>query len=111
MIVRIWRGETTPANVDAYEAFLTDKLFPSLYAIPGHAGADLLRRPLSDSVEFLALTYWDSIACIQGFTGPNTEVAVIEPEARALLASFDDFARHYQVAHRGRHEDANGTRS
>jgi hypothetical protein len=28
-------------------------------------------------------------------------VAVVEPEARAVLSAFDDFARHYEVAYSG----------
>src|SRR5205823_2681338 len=49
-------------------------------------------------VEFLALTLWDSLDSVKRFAGDDPEVAVVEPEARAVLADFDDFARHYEVA-------------
>jgi hypothetical protein len=52
-------------------------------------------------VEFLALTLWDSIETIKGFAGPNPGMAMVEPEARAVLSAFDDFARHYDVAYDG----------
>ena len=48
--------------------------------------------------EFLALTLWDSLDSIRTFAGDDPETAVVEPEARAVLAEFDDFARHYEVA-------------
>jgi len=99
MIVRMWRGQAKAANADAYEHFVTTRVFAELPAIAGHRGAYLLKRPVGDEVEFIAVTLWDSIAAIRAFAGEAIDRAVVEPEARAVLSSFDDFVRHFELAH------------
>jgi heme-degrading monooxygenase HmoA len=97
MIVRIWRGQATSENADAYYHHVTTTVFPALTSIPGHRGANLLRREADGQVEFLAVTLWTSLEAVQVFAGEDAEVAVVEPEARAMLAEFDEFVRHYEV--------------
>jgi heme-degrading monooxygenase HmoA len=97
MIVRIWRGQATSENADAYFRHVTTAVFPTLTAIPGHRGAYLLRREAEGQVEFLAVTLWESLEAVRAFAGDDPEVAVVEPEARAVLAEFDEFARHFDV--------------
>jgi heme-degrading monooxygenase HmoA len=99
MIARIWRGTAAIANADAYYHHFTTKVTPHLKDILGHQGAYLLRREAGGQVEFLAVTLWDSIETIKKFAGPDPEVAIVEPEGRAALTEFDDFARHYEVAY------------
>lgn len=55
-------------------------------------------READGDVEFLALTLWQSLDVIRQFAGDRLEQANVEPEARAVLADYDDFARHYEVA-------------
>jgi len=98
MIARTWRGSATAANADAYQHHFTARVAPHLNDIAGHCGAYLLRRELAGQVEFLAVTLWDSIETVKGFAGPNPDLALVEPEARAVLTEFDDFAKHYEVA-------------
>ena len=57
----------------------------------------VLRREEHGRVEFLVMTFWDSMAAIRGFAGADPERAVVEPEARAVLAEYDNFVRHYEV--------------
>ena len=97
MIARIWRGRATTANATHYRRHATERVFPSLEQLHGYQGACLLARETGGEVEFLALTLWDNIEVIKGFAGDDPEMAVVEPEARAELSSFDDFARHYEV--------------
>lgn len=98
MIARLWRGVAhTSVNADVYLRHLTMNVLPSLSAIPGHCGARVLRREDGGHVEFLVLTFWDSMDAIRRFAGENPERAVVEPEARAVLAEYDDFVRHYEV--------------
>ena len=99
MIVRMWRGQAKAENADAYERFVTAKVFSVLPEIAGHRGAYLLRRSVGGEVEFIAVTLWDSLAAIRGFAGDTIDRAVVEPEGRALLSSFDDFVRHFELAH------------
>ena len=99
MISRVWRGETTAANAEAYRRFVTTRIFSSLEKISGHRGAYLLRRDHDGHVEFLVITMWDSMQAVRQFAGDNPDQAVVEPEARAMLANFDDFVRHFEVIH------------
>jgi heme-degrading monooxygenase HmoA len=104
MIVRIWRGQSTIEHADAYFRHVTEKVFPSLAGIPGHRGAYLLRRETAGQIEFLALTLWESMQAVREFAGEDVETAVVEPEARAVLAEFDSFVRHYDLVHDSVHE-------
>jgi heme-degrading monooxygenase HmoA len=98
MIARVWRGVAhTAVDADAYRRHLTTKVLPSLGAIAGHRGARLLRREEGGRIEFLVMTFWDSMDAIRGFAGERCERAVVEPEARAVLGEYDDFVRHYEV--------------
>ena len=97
MIARIWRGQSTAVNAEAYQVHVTEDVFPKLKHIAGHRGAYLLRRATDDRVEFLAVTLWESIEAIRRFSGNDVTTAVVEPEARGVLAEFDDFATHYEV--------------
>ncbi len=98
MIVRMWRGTAKGANAEAYARHVTGTVFPSLGAIAGHKGAYLLKRETAAGTEFLAVTLWDSLAAVRAFAGEDAERAVVEPRARAVLAEFDDFVRHYELA-------------
>ncbi|HLJ61817.1 MAG TPA: antibiotic biosynthesis monooxygenase [bacterium] len=97
MIARTWRGSATPMHADAYYHHFTTRVAHHLKAIAGHRGAYLLRRETDGYVEFLAITLWDTFGTIKKFAGERPEVAVVEPEARAVLSEFDDFVRHYEV--------------
>jgi antibiotic biosynthesis monooxygenase (ABM) superfamily enzyme len=98
VITRLWRGWTTPEHADAYEQFLLGRLFPSMRAIAGFRGADVLRRPDGQEIAFVTLTRFDSIDAIRGFAGDDYEVPVLEPEAIALLSRYDHRASHFVTA-------------
>ena len=99
MIVRIWRGQAETSRADAYHRHVTERVFPALTKISGHRGAYLLRRAVGERVEFLAVTLWDSLDTVRQFAGDNPDLAVVEPEAQAVLAEYDDFVRHFELAH------------
>lgn len=40
---------------------------------------------------------WESMDAIRRFAGDEPERAVVEPEARAVLKTYDDFVSHYEV--------------
>ena len=98
MIARLWRGRADAANADAYFRHVTGTVFPELENLAGNRGAWLLRRELKNRTEFLAVTLWETRQAIEAFAGPDIGKAVVEPEARAVLVEFDDFASHYEVA-------------
>lgn len=96
MISRIWHGWTTPANADAYQKLLTEKILPGIHRVAGHRGASLLRRDSGPEVEFITITVFESMEAVRAFAGADYEVAVVPPEARKLLSRFDERAVHYQ---------------
>ena len=100
MIARYWRGWTTLNNADAYESHLKDKVLPGLKNIPGYGGGYVLRRSVSDEVEFVVINLFDSIEAVQAFAGADYSAAKFEPEARLLLAKVEPFALHYEVCAR-----------
>ena len=97
MIARIWRGRAKAADAQHYRRHATERVFPALKKLSGHRGACLLARDVQGEVEFLAVTFWESMDAIKSFAGANADTAVIEPEARAVLSDFDDFVQHYEV--------------
>jgi antibiotic biosynthesis monooxygenase (ABM) superfamily enzyme len=97
VIARVWRGWTTPEKADAYEEFLRTTMFPSIHRVPGFLGADLLRREDGDEVAFVTITRFESLESVRAFAGDDYERAVIEPEARRLLARNDERSEHFDV--------------
>jgi hypothetical protein len=100
MIARLWRGRAKTATAHTYSHHFAETVVPELKTLAGHRGAWLLRRDADGETEFLAMTLWESRQSIEAFAGPNIDTAIVEPEARAVLSGFDDFARHYEVAFR-----------
>jgi heme-degrading monooxygenase HmoA len=99
MIRRIWHGWTKPENADAYESLLRHEIFLGIQErqIAGFRGIELLRRSLESEVEFITIMGFDSIEAVRAFAGEDYEVAVVPPEARALLSRFDERSQHYEV--------------
>jgi mannose-6-phosphate isomerase-like protein (cupin superfamily) len=98
VITRLWRGWTRAADADAYERFLLDELFPSMRAIDGFLGADVLRRRDGDEEAFVTLTRFSSLDAIRAFAGDDYERPVLEPRARELLSRYEDIAQHFETA-------------
>ena len=95
MIVRAWQGQTTFENAEAYVDHLKSAVLPEIREIPGHLGAHILRRDLDHHVEFAVLTLWDSMDAIRQFAGDAPDVAVVPPEAQALLSEYDATVKHF----------------
>jgi heme-degrading monooxygenase HmoA len=99
MILRMWKARSSVEKAGEYIQHATGKVFPGLQAIQGFRGAYLLRRVTGKEVELFVLTLWESMEAVRGFAGTPPEKAVVEPEARAVLTSFDDFAAHFEIVH------------
>jgi hypothetical protein len=97
MILRLWRGWTTPENADRYEELIRQMIFPGILTktIAGLEGLELFRRPIGGEVEFMTLMRFASWDAVKAFAGPNWEVSVVPPAARAVLARFDEKPAHY----------------
>ena len=97
MISRLWHGWTTREKAGAYETLLREEVLPGIHRVRGFKGAHLLRRELNDEVEFVTITLFDSLDAVKEFAGEDYEVAVVLPEARALLSRFDVRSAHYET--------------
>ena len=99
MICRIWHGWTTHANADAYEGLLREEVFAGIHGrhIVGFNAIELLRRPLTNEVEFMTMMWFDSLDAVRIFAGEDYEAAVVPPAARAVLSHFDARSAHYEV--------------
>ena len=98
MICRLWHGWTARASADDYERYLRDELYPRLEDAAGYRGHHVLRRPDGDEVEFVTLTWFDSLDAVRAFAGDEYETPVIAERAAALLARWDERAVHYDLA-------------
>ena len=98
MIARIWHGWTSAANARAYEELLRKKVLPGIHRVDGYRGAYLMRRERSGEVEFVTVTFFESLDAVRAFAGPDFELAVVPPEARELLTRFDARSAHYDIA-------------
>ena len=99
LTVRTWSATASAEGAGNYSRYFTGTLLPGLRKLPGFEGAYLLRRDLdgNGTVELTAHTFWDSLAAIRAFAGADITVAIVEPEARAMLLDFDRAATHRSV--------------
>jgi heme-degrading monooxygenase HmoA len=97
VILRYWRGWTTPDNADAYEKIVSEQVLPGIAArrLDGYHGAYLLRRDLDQEVEFATVMIFDSLDHVRAFAGDDYETAYVPPAARRVLARFDEKSAHY----------------
>jgi heme-degrading monooxygenase HmoA len=97
VIVRAFHATATAAGADAYRDHFTGTVLPTLQAIAGYHGAYLLRRDHDGHVELQVLTLWESLEAVRRFAGTSLDYAVVEPEAEAVLASYDPTVIHHRV--------------
>ncbi|MGB6985452.1 MAG: hypothetical protein WBD74_05665 [Candidatus Aquilonibacter sp.] len=98
MLVRYFTATVSRANAPKYYTFFRNTLTPELERIPGHRGALVLSNELDrDPVELTVLTFWESQQAIRLFAGDTANRAVVEPEARELLASFNEIVTEHVV--------------
>jgi heme-degrading monooxygenase HmoA len=97
MIVRVWRGRTSVPKADQYEQFLKTTAYPDYGGVPGNRGWLLLRRPASDAVEFMFVSFWASVAALSEYTGGDPERPKYYPEDRAALLELPAGVDHYDM--------------
>ncbi len=97
MIVRHWTGLVKRDRADEYVSHLHTETFPSLTKIPGFLAARILRRSVSQGVEFVIVTEWDSLQAIERFAGSDAEQAVVPEAVQQMMVDYDRTVRHYEV--------------
>jgi heme-degrading monooxygenase HmoA len=98
VIARIWHGWATPENAPEYERLLRTEILPAIEGrVPGFRGAYVLRDDGREEVEFVTVTFFDSLHAVREFAGEDYAAAVVPAEARRLLTRFDERSRHYET--------------
>ena len=97
MILRVWRAAASEAGATQYRQHFETAVRPELEGLHGFEGAMILERAVGLDVEIVVQTRWSSLEAIRTFAGETYEDAVVEPGARAALASFDERVSHYTV--------------
>jgi heme-degrading monooxygenase HmoA len=97
MIVRVWRGKARPEKAGAYQKFLRDTAYPDYGEVKGNRGWMLLSRPAADTVEFMFVSFWDSMQALAQYTGGDPERPKYYPEDRAALLELPDRVDHFEV--------------
>jgi hypothetical protein len=100
LTVRTWSARADAEGAGSYTRYFTGTLLPELRKLPGFEGAYLLRRDLdgNGTIELTTHTFWGSLEVIRAFAGGDITVAIVEPEAQAMLLDFDRTATHRAVA-------------
>jgi hypothetical protein len=102
VILRLWRGWTTPERSAAYERLLLGEIAPGILerAIPGLRDLTVLRRDPREldparGGEILTAMTFDDLTAVAAFTGGDPSVSVVPAAARELLTRFDQHSQHY----------------
>lgn len=83
-IARIWRGRTTPAKADSYEAYNYEAGVKPL--IEKALGVQTFREDRVDDTEFMTISYWESIEAMTAFAGDDpTRIHHLERDAEFLI--------------------------
>ena len=97
-IKRVWHGWTVLENADAYQDLLHNEVFPGIEAknIPGYRSIELMRRDLSDEVEFVTIMTFESLQSVIDFQGENYTRCYVPDAAQKLLKRWDQVSAHYE---------------
>lgn len=97
MIARTWSGRVPHRHADRFAAHLADTGVADCLALPGCAGAEILRADHAAHVEFRLVTYWESAEAIRAFAGDRPDVSVLYPGDEAYELDPDSHVTHHQV--------------
>ena len=97
VIARTWRGWTRATDADAYVAYLRETGMHEYRTTPGNRGAWILRRRQGDRVEFVTLSFWDSMDAVPAFAGDDPERAVFYPDDDRFLVEREETVEHYEL--------------
>lgn len=102
MILRIWRAPVPEDQVDAFQAFMQETLFPALAEDPACLAMTTAvdRSGGGDQLPVVvAVSTWTSMEGLRAFTGPEKESGVIFDEAAGFLADTPTIEHHEILDH------------
>jgi mannose-6-phosphate isomerase-like protein (cupin superfamily) len=99
MVARRWTALAEGSEQgNAYVEHFERVVRPQLDRSDGFLGATVERVEADGGIEIVVVTRWESIDAIRAFAGQDIDLAVVEPEARAVLSRFDSRVRHIELA-------------
>jgi mannose-6-phosphate isomerase-like protein (cupin superfamily) len=99
MIARRWTAVAEGSEqADAYDEHFERTVRPNLESTDGFLGATVERVEADGAIEIVVVTRWESMDAVKAFAGEDIDLAVVEPEARAVLSQFDSRVRHIELA-------------
>jgi mannose-6-phosphate isomerase-like protein (cupin superfamily) len=99
MIARRWTAVAEGSEqADAYDEHFERTVKPNLESTEGFLGATVERVEADGAIEIVVVTRWESMDAVKAFAGEDIDLAVVEPEARAVLSQFDSRVRHIELA-------------
>jgi hypothetical protein len=96
-IARIWRGRVATARADEYSAYLLgnmDALNQAALAV------EVFREDRPGESEFITISYWESVAAMSRFAGPDPRRIHHLPRDKELLLELPDGVQVLEVAYR-----------
>ena len=97
MIERHWKGLARKERANEYIDHLRNDTFEEIKKIKGFISASILKRDLSEGVEFLIITKWETLEVIKQFAGEKIETAVVPKLVQDIMVKYDENVRHYEV--------------
>ena len=97
MVIRQWSARVSPEREEEYLSKVRQKVLPVLAQHEGYLGAFFSRRRAQSTIEYQVISLWDSLESIQGFAGPEPDVAVVPDDIAPTLLNFDSVVEHFEV--------------
>jgi heme-degrading monooxygenase HmoA len=97
MVARIWHGRTLAEKAEEYRQYLFEAGVKKIAAIPGNRGVQMMMNKGSDEAEFMVVSYWDSIAAIEGYAGADYTHVHDLPRDKEFLIDMETRVRHFQL--------------
>jgi len=102
MIIRYWRGWTTPENAPIYQTLLTEEIIPEIESrnIEGLLHISMMRREASETeneIEFATVMTFDRLGSVKNFVGEDYSQSHIPDSARAVLKRWDERTAQYEI--------------
>ena len=96
-IFRQWSGWARLDKAADYPTHFNTNVVPELESVSGFMGASLLKREHGNVVQYTVISRWKSMGAIKAFAGDDPSQAVVEPQAVAALARYENNVTHYEV--------------
>jgi heme-degrading monooxygenase HmoA len=98
MISRHWRGLCKPTKADDYVQHLKSDTVTHLKTLDGFIRAEIHQRNSDESIEFLVVTFWNSMEAVRRFAGSSPDVAVVPEIVADMMIKYDRRVCHYEVS-------------